>query len=104
MPQFQAAGATVIGMSTDAVPTLVKFSTEKCAGKFPVASAGPRIVSAYDVALGKQFTDPKTGKARDITSRTSYVISRDGKITFVHSNMSPADHISLTLEAVKALK
>jgi peroxiredoxin len=32
------------------------------------------------------------------------VISRAGKITFVHSNMSPADHISLTLEAVKALK
>ena len=102
--KFKAAGATVIGMSTDDVPTLVKFSSEKCAGKFPVASAGPRIVSAYDVNLGRQFTDPKTGKARDITSRTSYVIGRDGKITFVHSNMSPADHITLTLEAVKALK
>ena len=102
--KFKAAGATVIGMSTDDVPTLVKFSSEKCAGKFPVASAGPKIVAAYDVNLGRQFTDPKTGKARDITSRTSYVISRDGKISFVHSNMSPADHISLTLEAVKALK
>lgn len=102
--EFKAAGATVIGMSTDTVPTLVKFSTEKCAGKFPVASAGPRIVSAYDVALGKQFTDPKTGKARDITNRTSYVIGRDGKIKFVHSDLSYVDHVKLTLEAVKALK
>ena len=104
IPDFQAAGATVIGMSTDAVPTLVKFSAEKCAGKFTVASAGPRVVKAYDVALGRQIPDPATGKPRDVTNRTSYVIARDGRITFVHSEPSPADHVRLTLEAVRALK
>jgi len=31
IPQFQAAGATVIGMSSDDVPTLQRFSAEKCA-------------------------------------------------------------------------
>lgn len=101
---FKAAGATVIGMSTDTVPTLVKFSSEKCAGKFPVASAGPRIVAAYDVALGRQIKDPNTGKLRNVTNRTSYVIDRSGKIVFVHSDPAPQGHITETLEAVRRLK
>jgi peroxiredoxin len=104
IPDFQAAGATVIGMSTDTVPTLVKFSSEKCAGKFAVASAGPRVVKEYDVALDRQIPDPATGKLRSVTNRTSYVIAKDGRITFVHSEPSPADHIRLTLDAVRALK
>src|SRR3546814_4825850 len=51
---FAAAGATVIGMSADTVETLAKFSTQKCAGKFAVASAGPRVVAGYDVDIGKR--------------------------------------------------
>lgn len=101
---FQAAGATVIGMSTDTVPTLVKFSQEKCAGKFAVASAGPRIIKAYDVVLDRQIPDPATKVMRTVTNRTSYVIGRDGKITYVYSNLDAKDHVALTLEAVKALK
>lgn len=97
VPQFKAAGARVIGMSADDVPTLQKFSSSECAGKFPVASAGPRVISGYDVALGRQV------KGRDATNRTSYVIARDGRVTFVHSEMSPADHVRLTLAAVEAL-
>lgn len=97
MPQFRAAGATVIGMSTDDVPTLARFSSEKCAGMFPVASASAAVVKGYDVALGKQMA------GRNITSRTSYVIGRDGRIAFVHSDMSPADHITGTLAAVQKL-
>ncbi|MBN8816149.1 MAG: peroxiredoxin [Sphingomonas sp.] len=104
VPQFQAAGATVIGMSTDTVDRLAKFSQEKCAGKFAVASAGPRVVKAYDVDLGRMIPDPVTKKMRPATNRTSYVIARDGKITFVHSDLSAADHVRLTLEAVRALK
>ena len=103
IPDFQAAGATVIGMSADTVDTLTKFSSEKCAGKFAVASAGPRVVKEYDVALDRQIPDPFTKKMRSVTNRTSYVIDRTGKITFVHSDASPADHVKLTLEAVRAL-
>ena len=39
-----------------------------------------------------------------LTSRTSYVIAPDGRITFVHSDLDYRDHVSLTLAAVKALK
>ena len=95
---FKAAGATVIGMSADPVEQLQKFSSTECAGKFAVASAGPAVVTGYDVAY------PKPIQGRTVTSRTSYVIARDGRVAFVHSDMNPAEHVSQTLAAVKALK
>jgi peroxiredoxin len=98
VPQFRAAGAQVIGMSADAVPQLQKFSTEHCAGKFPVASATPALLKQYDVLLDR------AGLPRPMSDRTSYVIGRDGKVAFVHSDMRPVDHVRQTLAAVKALK
>jgi peroxiredoxin Q/BCP len=98
MPAFRKAGATVIGMSADDVPTLQRFSSEKCAGKFAVASAGPKVIAGYNVALGKQMA------GRDITKRTSYVIGRDGRIAFVHDNMDASGHVEETLAAVQKLR
>jgi thioredoxin-dependent peroxiredoxin len=94
---FRAAGATVIGMSADPVEQLQKFSSTECAGRFAVASAGPAVVRGYDVALSR----PVGGRA--VTSRTSYVIARDGRIAFVHDEMNPADHVRLTLAAAEKL-
>lgn len=102
IPQFTAAGATVIGMSADGVEVLQKFSTEKCAGKFTVASAGPRVVAGYDVSLGREFATPG-GATIKPTSRTSYVIARNGRIAFAMTEMSPANHVTNTLAAVKSL-
>lgn len=95
---FRAAGARVIGMSADPVDKLAAFSKAECAGKFPVASAGPAIVKGYDVALGRQM------EGRDITSRTSYVIGRDGRVVFVHDDMNPSEHVATTLAAVRELQ
>jgi len=95
MADFQKAGATVIGMSADDVPTLQRFSSEKCAGKFAVASAGPAVIRNYDVALN--------AGGRALTKRTSYVIGKDGRIAFVHDDMNPAQHVALTLAAVRKL-
>ena len=103
MPKFQAAGATVIGMSADTVDVLQKFSTEKCAGKFTVASAGPKVVAGYDVGLGREIKTPG-GAMIAATNRTSYVIDRKGRIAYVHSDLSPADHVKNTLAAAQKLK
>ncbi|OYY65008.1 MAG: peroxiredoxin [Sphingomonas sp. 28-62-11] len=97
IPEFTKAGATVIGMSADPVDVLADFSAKDCAGKFMVASAGPAVVSGYDVALSR-------GGGRTITSRTSYVIAPSGTIAFVHNDMSYADHVRTTLDAVKRLR
>ena len=67
------------------------------AGKFAVASAGPAVVSGYDVAF------PRPVGGRTVTTRTSYVIGRDGRIAFVHDEMGPAGHVSGTLAAVRAM-
>lgn len=99
---FKKAHATVIGMSADPVEKLAEFSTKDCSNKFMVASAGPGIVSGYDVALPARPDMPNLPAG--LTSRTSYVISRTGKIAYVHSEMNYAAHVKNTLAAVQAMK
>lgn len=103
---FAAAGAMVLGMSADDLPTLQRFSTEECRGKFPVGVATPAISRAYDVTLRREGL-PAAAAGRlgaNVTDRTSYVIARNGRVTFVHSKLDYRDHVRLTLDAVKALK
>ena len=95
---FARAGATVIGMSNDDLPTLQKFSREACRDKFAVASAGPAVIRAYDVAMVRDGV--KTG----LTNRTSYVIAQDRRIVLVHSDMDWRQHVRLTLNAVRGLQ
>ena len=94
---FAKAGATVVGMSADDLPALVKFSREACRDKFAVGIASPAVIKAYDVDLRRE------GVSTGLTTRTSYVIGRDGRVKLVHSNMDYRDHVRLTLEAVKAM-
>jgi peroxiredoxin len=94
-PEFKAAGATVIGMAADPIDKLKDFSTKDCASKFAVAQATPAIIDGYDVAL------TRNGAKTAMTSRTSFVITPDGKVIYAHSEMSPAPHIRNTLAAVK---
>jgi peroxiredoxin len=102
---FKAAGASVIGMSNDDLPTLQRFSTAECRSKFPVAVASPATIRAYDVSLVlPPEMAARAAQMQGLASRTSYVIARDGRITFVHSNLDYRDHVRLTLEAVRALR
>ena len=95
MPEFRKAGARVIGMSSDDLATLQKFSVEECRSAFPVARATPDIARSYDVVL----------KAKpELTSRTSYVIGRDGRVVMVHDDMKWDEHVARTLAAVKKLR
>ena len=41
---FAKAGATVVGMSADDLPALVKFSREACRDKFAVGIASPAVI------------------------------------------------------------
>ena len=93
-PQFAAAGARVIGLSADDLPTLKRFSVEGCRGKFPVATASKKMIADYDVSL----------PAMGVSNRTSYVIASDGRVVFVHSDLDWKDHVAKTLTAVRALR
>ena len=44
MPQYQALGASVIGVRHDDIATLNKFSVSECQSKFPVAADHDRHI------------------------------------------------------------
>jgi thioredoxin-dependent peroxiredoxin len=92
---FKKAGAQVIGMSADNLKTLHDFSAKECRSAFPVATATPETQKAYDVAWAEH---------PGLTTRTSYVIDRSGKIVMVHDDLDFSKHVAKSLAAVKALK
>lgn len=113
--KFEAAGATIIGVSQDSIARLNQFSAdpEYCAGKFPVASdpAGA-IAKTYDLTVREGrpgMTDTK-GNAIDhgFTERTTFVIARDGRILATLSSaedkLSPVEHVEKALAIVQGLK
>jgi len=92
--KFAELKATVIGVSSDDIETLKKFSLGPCGGKFAVAADLDRkIIKAYDAGM---MLMPS------MASRISYVVTPDSKILFVHSGMSPDQHVSSTLAALQA--
>jgi thioredoxin-dependent peroxiredoxin len=90
---FQALGATVIGVSGDDIETLKKFSLGPCGGKFAVAADLDRTtMKAYQATMF--FSSA-------MASRISYVVTPDQKIYFTHASLNPDQHVSSTLAAVK---
>ena len=91
--QYQALGASVLGVSTDDIDTLSKFSTQACQSKFPVASdESKKVVTSYDAVW----------KARpEWANRISYVIAPNGSVVYNYINLSPERHVEKTLRALK---
>jgi peroxiredoxin len=94
--QFNALGATVVGISNDDIDTQKKFSIEACRNKFSVlADSGGQITKKYDAVLAVR---------PDLSDRISYVIAPDGKVIYAFSSMSPDAHVANTLRAVEQWK
>lgn len=100
---FAREGATIIGMSGDPIDKLQRFSTEKCAGKFAVGTATAATIRAYDVGFKPPPNFPAAAAAQfsNRSDRTTYVITPDGKVSFVYSNLSPRGHVEQSLAAVR---
>lgn len=98
MPEFEMLGASVIGISADTIETQREFSRTACRDKFPVgADPDGKIIKAYDVLA---WTEGRSIFA----SRTSYVITPDGKIAWVLTAGDAGSHIQSALAFVKAWK
>jgi thioredoxin-dependent peroxiredoxin len=90
---FEALGATIIGVSSDDIDTLAKFSVQVCQSKFPVASdPGKTIIKSYDAVMQA---------LPDFATRVSYVIAPAGTITYKYLSLSPNRHVENTLAAVR---
>jgi peroxiredoxin len=81
-------------MSADNLATLKDFSVKECRSAFPVASATADTQKAYDVGWAAR---------PGLTTRTSYVIDRSGKVVMVHDDLDFSQHVAKTLAAVKGL-
>ena len=91
--EYKALGATVIGVSTDNIDTLNKFSVSECRGKFAVAADGDgKIMKSYDAVHDRR---------PEMAQRVSYVISPAGKVLYSYTDMSPEHHVANTLRAGK---
>jgi len=112
--QFDAAGATIIGVSADSIERLDQFSADPsyCAGKFPVASdASHQIAQSYNLtttALKAGATDVR-GVAidHDFIERETFVIGKDHKIIATLStnddHLQPDEHVKRSLAIVQGL-
>ena len=112
--KFDAAGASVIGVSRDSITRLNAFSAdpEYCAGKVAVAS-DPDGAIAQSYALTKM--DLKAGMKdtrgqaidHDFTERTTFVITPDNKVVATLSSaddkINPAEHVAKSLAVVQQL-
>ena len=112
--KFDAAGATIIGVSADSIARLNQFSAdpEYCAGKFPVASdADKKIATSYNL----NATAVKAGQMdvrgvaidHDFIERVTFVIGKDHKIAAAFSSkddsLTPDQHVSKSLAVVQQL-
>ena len=113
--KFDAAGASIIGVSADDLGRLKQFSADPkfCAGKFPIASdADTKIAQSYELNV----TPPRAG-AKDVNQveinhafieRVTYVVGKDGKILATLSSksdgLSPDQHVDKSLAIIAASK
>jgi peroxiredoxin len=113
--KFDAAGATIIGVSADSIERLNAFSADPkyCAGKFPVASdAEVKVALSYGLKAepAQKGVNDVRGAAIDhaFISRTTFVIGRDGKIVAALSSESdhlrPDEHVKRSLAIVQGLQ
>lgn len=113
--KFDAAGASIIGVSRDSIDRLNVFSAdpEYCAGKFPVASdADGSIATSYNLNKMNLPAGMKDTRGvaidHDFTERTTFVVTPDNKIAATLSSaddkINPAEHVQKSLEIVQQLK
>jgi peroxiredoxin Q/BCP len=96
-PDFTAAGAVVLGVSTDPVRSHVRF-TEKFRLPFPlIADEDRSVVNAYGAWGEKTFM----GRRYQGTFRITYHIGPDGLIRNIWPQVKPELHAAEVLKAIR---
>lgn len=112
--KFEAAGATIIGVSADSIQRINAFSSDPsyCAGKFPVASdPSGNIAAEYGLTMAPEVKGAKDVRGVAINHgffpRTTFVLDRQGKIVATLSSsvdhITPAEHVTRSLAIVQRM-
>jgi len=108
--EFDAAGATIIGVSLDSITRLNDFSADPkyCAGRIAVASdADGKIAAAYNIKVVKAPAPVPDSRGVIIdhafAERTTFVVTPDGKIAAAIGGVTPSANVDAALKAVQKL-
>jgi len=111
MGAFEAAGASVIGVSLDSIDRLNDFSADPdyCAGNLAVASDPTGdIARSYGLDVRDAREGAKDTRGVEIghgfAERVTFIVTSDGKIAETVGGVSPFDNVHQALEAVQRLR
>jgi peroxiredoxin len=108
-PEFDSAGASIVGVSLDSITRLNAFSAdpEFCAGKLTVASdADGKTAKAYDLMVqGRPGMKDTRGVEIDheFAERTTFIVGADRKVLATIGGVSPFENVSQALKFVQGL-
>jgi thioredoxin-dependent peroxiredoxin len=95
-PDYEQAGAVVLGVSPDPVKDVAKFDQKFGLGFPLLADADHAVAEAYGVWVEKS----RYGRTYMGVKRTTFVISPDGAIKEIFRSVKPAEHDELVLGAL----
>jgi len=105
--EFEALGATVVGVSLDSIETLKEASADPkvAAGKIPMVSdVGGTIAKKFQVTVEPGWKDHKGVGGRegshDRARAVTFVVNTNGKIVTTIENAVVPEHLSRALEEV----
>jgi peroxiredoxin len=108
MEAFNAAKATVIGVSLDSIERLNDFSADPayCAGKLAVASdADGAIAKSYQLSVRDGRPGMQDTRGVEINhgfaERTTFIVTSDGKVAAMIGGVTPEENVQQALQAVK---
>ncbi|MEM1381848.1 MAG: thioredoxin-dependent thiol peroxidase [Pseudomonadota bacterium] len=99
LAEFEAAGATVMGVSKDTVAKHGKFRAKHELGVILLSDAESDVCERYGVWVEKKMY----GKTYMGIERATFLIDGEGKVAQVWRKVKVAGHVEQVLEAVKAL-
>lgn len=107
---FDAAGASIIGVSLDSITRLNAFSADPnyCGGKVAVASdADGAIAKSYDLKIETASEPVKDTRGvivdHAFAERTTFIVTPDHKIHATIGGMAPAANVEAALKSVREL-
>ncbi len=95
-PDYDAAGATVLGISPDAPKKIAKFADKYDLGFTLLGDEDHSVAEAYGVWVKKSMY----GREYMGNERTTFVIAPDGTIKDILHKVKPAEHDDLVLAAI----
>ena len=96
---YDAAGATILGVSPDPVKAVKKFHDKQALNFTLLADEDHAVCEAYGVWAEKSMY----GKTYMGASRSTFIIDPDGTVAKVFPKVSPKTHDEVVLEALAEL-